>query len=171
MWCCMQLVQNFLLKHLISSFFSSSFTTKHRQNVCFRGPEAWTSVGAKLGLWGGWERTIHPIVASTSLMHRLVCGLAFSCSRRTWFIVIFGWGLWICSCNFLKVHTSYGHPEPVFNHIFGPCWCCLAVVPVISVLVTILLTTEPLSKLKSVAPYHTYFLHFCECLLYWSILQ
>lgn len=62
------------------------------------------------------------------------------------------------------------HGHMSVKHVFGLCWCCLAVKPVISVLITILITDQ-LPKLTSVAPNHTYFLHVCESLLDWSFLQ
>lgn len=62
-------------------------------------------------------------------------------------------------------------PNQCINHVFGLCWCLLAVRLVTSVPVTILITTDQLRKLTSVAPYHTYFLHVCESLLDWSFLQ
>jgi hypothetical protein len=98
---------------------------------------------------------VHPIVASASLVHRLVCGLAFSCRGWTWFVVLLGQGLWICSCYFfnplnaelspichllallgahpifhvsrirVNVCTRYSHPESLHK----PCLWSLLLLP------------------------------------------
>jgi hypothetical protein len=63
--------------------FSSSSAKRRPRSASFRGPKRLKSEGAKSGLKGGCRRTVHPIVAIASLVRRLVCGLALSCTRRT----------------------------------------------------------------------------------------
>ena len=76
---CMPVDYNFLLKRRSSrtlSFGSSSSAKQRPRSAYSKKPKIWKSEGAKSGLWGGRERTVYPIVAIASPLHRLVRGLA-----------------------------------------------------------------------------------------------
>jgi len=84
---CMPVVLNSLLKCRSSShtlwISLSSSATRCTRSASFRGPKSWKSVGAKSGPQEGGGRTVHPTVATASLVRRPVGGLMLSCGRTT----------------------------------------------------------------------------------------
>jgi hypothetical protein len=70
--------------------FSTSSAKLCPRSASFRGRKRWNSQCAKSELPWEWGRRIYPIVAIASLERGLVCGLAFFCRRKIWFLFSFG---------------------------------------------------------------------------------
>jgi hypothetical protein len=84
--------------HLVVNKKASSECIFWEQKKC-------KSDSAKSVPWGGWGRTVHPIVVTVSIVRRLLCGLALSWKRRTLFILLFGQILPIHCLNVFNVYT------------------------------------------------------------------